>query len=82
MKCVILEEGCKQLNVYIWNILSRLITNCPLDPHAPLDPGVYSVVCMLKTKECGCEGKFKLIEEFAKNTKLKLGNIVTQPVQL
>ena len=34
--------------------------------------GVCSVVRMFKPKECGGEGKFKLIEEFAKNTKLKV----------
>ena len=40
--------------------------------HAPLLLGVCSVVRMFKPKECGGEGKFKLIEEFAKNTKLKV----------
>ena len=40
--------------------------------HVPLLLGVCSVVRMFKPKECGGEGKFKLIEEFAKNTKLKV----------
>jgi len=40
--------------------------------HAPLLLGVCSVVRMFKPKECGGEGKFKLIQEFAKNTKLKV----------
>ena len=38
----------------------------------PFPPGICSVVSMLKAKKCGGEGKFQLITEFAKNSKLKV----------
>ena len=61
------------LNIFGQRITTIYISLPPwIHGHAPLLLGVCSVVRMFKPKECGGEGKFKLIEEFAKNTKLKV----------
>ena len=69
---------------YAMQVLLYLFINIMLKYFPRLSIGKCSVVSMLKSKNCGGEGKFKFIKDFARNPRLKVNDVVyikLQPVQ-